>query len=165
MIASVVVQPAAARAEMPFQREAAHRVTGVRRTSSSFFNRVRDWRRDLAAGRRKREGSIIRVRAERSLITTAISTSRQIDLQVAEFARQHGLESVLPLVGDLTERLFPMAQAIDVELVADDEQPDQRSLFFNVRGLDIEPRLGSELHWQWAAPGGTDGCIEPPVVV
>jgi hypothetical protein len=84
-------------------------------------------------------------------MSTAISTSQQIDLQVAEFSRRHGLESVVPLVGDLTERLFPMAQAIDVELVADDEQPDQRSIFFNVRGLDIEPRLGSELHWQWAS--------------
>ena len=84
-------------------------------------------------------------------MTTAISTSQQIDFQVAEFAQRHGLESVLPLVGDLTERLFPMAQAIEVELVADDEQPDQQTIFFNVHGLDIEPRLGSELHWQWAS--------------
>ncbi|MBC7821235.1 MAG: hypothetical protein IAG10_30480 [Planctomycetaceae bacterium] len=84
-------------------------------------------------------------------MTAIVSTSQSFCPSVAEFAQRHGLEEVLSLVGDLTERLFPMAQAVDVELVADDEQPDQQTIFFKVRGLDIEPRLGSDLHWQWAS--------------
>lgn len=84
-------------------------------------------------------------------MATAISTSQPIGPHVAEFAQRHGLDEILPLVGDLTERLFPMAQAVDVELVSDDEQPDQQTIFFKVRGLDIEPRLGSGLHWKWAS--------------
>ena len=84
-------------------------------------------------------------------MTAAVLASQQIDPQIVEFAQRHGLECVLPLISDLTERLFPMAQAVDVELVADDEQPDQQTIFFKVRGLDIEPRLGSDLHWQWAS--------------
>lgn len=83
---------------------------------------------------------------------TAIASSIQpIGPHVAEFAHRYGLEEILPLVGELTERLFPMAQAVDVELVSDDEQPDQRTIFFKVRGLDIEPKIGSDLHWQWAS--------------
>jgi hypothetical protein len=84
-------------------------------------------------------------------MATAVTTTPAIGPQVAEFAQRHGLEDVLSLVGDLTERLFPMAQAVDIELVKDDEQPDQQTIFFKVRGLDIEPRLGSDLHWQWAS--------------
>ena len=84
-------------------------------------------------------------------MTTAVSPSQQFRPQVLEFAQRHGIAAVLPLVGDLTERLFSMAQAIDVELVTDDEQPDQQTIFFMVRGLDIDPRLGSDLHWQWAS--------------
>ena len=84
-------------------------------------------------------------------VTTTCSSNLRIADRAAEFAKRHGLEDVLPLVIDLTERLFPMAQAVDVELVADDEQPDQQAIFFKVLGLDIEPRLGSDLHWQWAS--------------
>ena len=84
-------------------------------------------------------------------VTTTCSSNLRIADRVAEFAKRHGLEDVLPLVIDLTERLFPMAQAVDVELVADDEQSDQQTIFFKVQGLDIEPRLGSDLHWQWAS--------------
>ena len=84
-------------------------------------------------------------------MTTVVSTSQSVAPQVAEFAQRHGLNELLPSVSDLTERLFPMAQAVEVELVADDEQPDQQTIFFKVRGLDIEPSLGSDLHWQWAS--------------
>ena len=37
-------------------------------------------------------------------MTTAISTSQSFCPYVAEFAQRHGLEDVLSLVGDLTER-------------------------------------------------------------
>ena len=83
-------------------------------------------------------------------MTSIIFASQQIDPQVIDFARRHELEDVLPLIVDFTERLFPMAQAVDVELVADDEQPEQQSIFFKVRGMDIAPKLAADLHWQWA---------------
>lgn len=84
-------------------------------------------------------------------MAVTIPVIQQFDSHVAEFARHHELEVALPLFGDLTERLFPMAQSVDVELVTDDEQPDQQTIFFKVRGLDIAPQLASDLHWQWAS--------------
>jgi hypothetical protein len=84
-------------------------------------------------------------------MTSAVFVSQQIDPQVKDFAHRHALEDVMPLIVDLIERLFPMAQVVDVELVADDEQPDQQTIFFKVRGLDIDPKFAADLHWQWAA--------------
>ena len=83
-------------------------------------------------------------------MTTAVSASPSIGPQIVEFARRHGLEDSLPLIVDLTERLFPMAQAVNLELVTDDDQPNQQTIFVKVRGLDVDPQLGSDLHWQWA---------------
>ena len=59
-------------------------------------------------------------------MTITIATSSHLPLRLVEFARAHKIDEALPLVADLTERLFPMAQRVDVELVTDDEQADQQ---------------------------------------